>query len=64
MLKVVLSLKKRTSAEEVTRTYGISKGTLYNKYSGTSASLERAGEDVRNITNKWLDDYNNNRHPI
>jgi putative transposase len=45
MVKAVLSLEKRTSAEEVTRTYGISKGTLYNwksKYSEISASLGRA----------------------
>ena len=45
MVKAVQSLEKGTSAEEVTRTYGISKGTLYNwknKYSGITASLGRA----------------------
>ena len=57
MVKAVQSLEKGTSAEEVTCTYGISKGTLYNwksKYGGISASLGRADEDVRNITDKWM----------
>ncbi len=62
MVKAVQSLEKGTSAEEVTRTYGISKGTLYNwksKYSGMDVSqvkrLKELEDENRRLKKMYSD---------
>ncbi len=62
MVKAVQSLENGTSAEEVTRTYGISKGTLYNwksKYSGMDVSqvkrLKELEDENRRLKKMYSD---------
>ena len=62
MVKAVQSLEKGTSAEEVTRTYEISKGTLYNwksKYSGMDVSqvkrLKELEDENRRLKKMYSD---------
>ena len=62
MVKAVQFLENGTSAEEVTRTYGISKGTLYNwksKYSGMDVSqvkrLKELEDENRRLKKMYSD---------
>ena len=62
MAKAVQSLENGISVEEVTRTYGISKGTLYNwksKYSGIDVSqvkrLKELEDENRRLKKMYSD---------
>ncbi len=62
MAKAVQSLENGISVEEVTRTYGISKGTLYNwksKYSGMDVSqvkrLKELEDENRRLKKMYSD---------